>query len=122
VPVITYIDSGVLITAARGASLLSDRAISFLGDPLRTYVTSVFVRLEVLPKSIYHQNAAETEFYEAFFGSTQEVADIGQVLLLAFTVRPGGSNRTKRPTTEPLTAVMVGNEQSRSKSPFRAFV
>jgi predicted nucleic acid-binding protein len=85
VSVITYIDSGVLIAAARGTSFLSDRAMSFLDDPLRTYVTSVFVRLEVLPKSIYHQNLAEIEFYEAFFDSTQEIADdISQVLILAF--------------------------------------
>lgn len=63
----TYIDSGVLIFAARGVAPVSDLALPFLTDPTREYVTSDYVRLEVLPKATYHNRAVEAEFYEAFF-------------------------------------------------------
>jgi predicted nucleic acid-binding protein len=63
----TYIDSGVLIFAARGIAPVSDLALPFVTDPAREYVTSDYVRLEVLPKASFHGREIETEFYEAFF-------------------------------------------------------
>jgi hypothetical protein len=44
----TYIDSGVLITAARGNAALSTPAIEILSDASREFVSSEWVRLEVL--------------------------------------------------------------------------
>ena len=38
-----------------------------LGDPNRIFVTSDFIRLEVLPKANYQCNYEEAEFYETFF-------------------------------------------------------
>jgi len=66
VAVLTYIDSGVLIAAARGEREIAEVALSFLYDPLREYVTSDFVRIELLPKSVFHRRVEETEFYTAF--------------------------------------------------------
>lgn len=67
----TYIDSGVLISALRGDARVAATALSFLYDPLREYVTSDYVKVEVLPKSIFHNNADERQFYEDFFNSSK---------------------------------------------------
>ena len=80
-PVVTYIDAGVLIAAARGTDELSAIAISFLNDPLREYVTSSFVRLEVLPKAKYHNKRAEVAFYEAFFANSYQRIELNTALL-----------------------------------------
>lgn len=64
----TYIDSGVLITAARGVAALSEPAIGILSDTSREFVSSDWVRLEVLPNALYFQRKTELSFYELFFG------------------------------------------------------
>lgn len=66
---LTFVDSGVLIAAARGVGDVSARAMAILTDPTRQFVSSDFVRLEVLPKPVYHQRAAEAAFYQAFFAA-----------------------------------------------------
>ncbi|HEV7518002.1 MAG TPA: nuclease [Thermoanaerobaculia bacterium] len=38
-----------------------------LDDPGRAFATSAFVRLEVLPKALFHRHRDESAFYEAFF-------------------------------------------------------
>jgi predicted nucleic acid-binding protein len=63
----TYIDSGVLIAAARGDADLSQLALPYLADPNREYITSDYVRLEVLPKAVFHKREEEAEFYNEFF-------------------------------------------------------
>jgi len=63
----TYIDSGVLITAARGNAALSTPAIEILSDASREFVSSEWVRLEVLPKARYFMRQSEVKFYELFF-------------------------------------------------------
>jgi len=72
---ITFIDSGVLIAAARGAGEVARRAVEVLDDPDRAFASSVFVRLEVLPKALYNNNRAEAEFYEAFFAAVSHWAE-----------------------------------------------
>jgi len=63
----TFVDSGVLIAAARGFDRTSDAAFSILDDPERQFASSLFVKLETIPKATYHKRAAEREFYEKFF-------------------------------------------------------
>lgn len=66
---ITFIDSGVLVTAARGVEENSDKAIAILGSDGREFASSKFVKLEVLPKAVYHRQNNEVEFYEEFFNA-----------------------------------------------------
>jgi predicted nucleic acid-binding protein len=68
---IAYIDSGILINAFRGIDLISLNALEILNDSTREYASSEFVRLETLPKAIYHKQVEEAEFYETFFQSIQ---------------------------------------------------
>jgi hypothetical protein len=63
----TYIDAGVLIAAARGEATIALKALDILDDPNRDFASSIFVKLEVLPKAVHNKNAAESEFYETFF-------------------------------------------------------
>lgn len=71
----TYVDAGVLIAAARGRAPIAARAFEILDDPDREFAASIFLKLEVLPKAIYHKNLPEVEFYEAFFNAVTHWAD-----------------------------------------------
>lgn len=64
----TFVDAGVLIAAATGRDpIVRPAAIAILDDPGRAFLSSAFVRLEVLPKAIYNRKPDEAAFYEAFF-------------------------------------------------------
>jgi len=49
----TFIDAGVLITAARVGDEHAERAAAVLDDPNRAFASSIFLKMEVLPKAIY---------------------------------------------------------------------
>lgn len=67
---LTFVDSGVLISAARGQDkVLQARALAILNDPQRDFASSSFVRLEVLPKAIWTRKQDEQTFYETFFNT-----------------------------------------------------
>jgi len=67
----TYVDSGVLIAAARGAGKLAQRALAIIGDTAsREFVCSDYVKLETIPKPTYFGRTAEVSFYEAYFSTT----------------------------------------------------
>ena len=66
----TYVDSGVLIAAARGNGKLAERALKVISDTAgRELVCSDYVRLEVIAKPTYEGRVAEVKFYEEFFAS-----------------------------------------------------
>lgn len=78
---LTYIDSGVLIFAAKGTTANAALALPFIGDPNREYVTSDYVRLEILPKATFHKRRAEIAFYDLFFATTTRSIPTSQALL-----------------------------------------
>ncbi len=81
----TYIDSGVLIAAIRGIDPIAQKAMAIIDDPERECVSSMFVKLEVLPKSVYHKQDIEQEFYETFFQSiTIWAEDFDQIIVKAY--------------------------------------
>jgi predicted nucleic acid-binding protein len=71
----TFLDSGVLIAAARTNDIMAIKAIEILDDSQRQLATSLFVKLEILPKAFYHQQQGEIKFYEAFFTNCSLWAD-----------------------------------------------
>ena len=77
----TFIDSGVLMAAATGTDDVALRAMTVLDDPDRLFVTSDFVRLEVLPKARFYKNADEAQFYETFFESAEETVPASRELV-----------------------------------------
>jgi predicted nucleic acid-binding protein len=68
----TYVDSGVLIAAARGSGKLAVKALAIIADTAsREFVCSDYIKLEVIPKPTYFGHAAEVKFYEDFFSTVQ---------------------------------------------------
>jgi predicted nucleic acid-binding protein len=77
---LTFVDSGVLIAAARGADEVARLAMTVLDDPDRIFASSALVRFEVLPKALRHQRDCEARFYETFFQSVSAWASISEPL------------------------------------------
>ena len=67
----TFVDSGVLISAARGADAYSENALAILEDAGREFASSAFVKLEVLPKAICYGKTFELELYQTFFDAVR---------------------------------------------------
>ena len=77
----TFLDAGVLITAARGIGDDAGKALQLLKDPHREFAASQFLKIEVLPKAMFNQRTLEVEFYEAYFEAvTHWASNIEQVL------------------------------------------
>jgi len=69
----TFLDAGVLIAAARGIGIVPVRAHAILDDAERTFVTSEYIRMEVLPKALYHRQSQEVLLYERFFARAAQI-------------------------------------------------
>ena len=83
----TFVDTGVLIAAATGRHPdVLPHAIAVLDDDQRTFLSSPFVRLEVLPKAIHGRRTAEVAFYEAYFTSVADWADPPALIDPAFAL------------------------------------
>ena len=70
----TFVDSGVLIDAARGVPPFDTLAFEFLDDPNRIFLSSPLVRLEVVPKAAYLRRGEELAIYSAFFDNPSVVS------------------------------------------------
>lgn len=69
----TYVDSNVLIQAARTAKTdLAETCLALLEDDTREFVTSDWVKFETLPKAIHFRQDAEADFYRLFFQEANE--------------------------------------------------
>lgn len=67
---------------------IASAAQGFLNDPLREYVTSDYVKVELFPKCLYHKNNLELAFYQSFFNSTPIVVS-NDDSLLALAINEG---------------------------------
>jgi len=84
---LTFIDSGVLVAAARGVEDISKKALEILQDSDREFASSIFVKLEVLPKAVYNRQADEAEFYETFFNAVAYwVNDVERIIEEAYRI------------------------------------
>jgi predicted nucleic acid-binding protein len=77
----TFLDAGILISATTGRDDLFDRAWDILDDPERVFLSSDFVRLEVLPKAHYFRHQDEVDFYEMFFTEVAQIVPVSEVLI-----------------------------------------
>jgi predicted nucleic acid-binding protein len=80
----TFLDAGILIAAVRGQEREAARALAILEDPERSFLTSEFLRMEVLPKAIYYRRPAEVALYERYFARAQLIAASGALISQAF--------------------------------------
>jgi len=57
------------------------KALALFNEAERVFVTSDFVRLEVLPKAIYYKRQAEVAFYERFFARAAHLVRYSEPLM-----------------------------------------
>lgn len=65
--ILTFLDAGVILSAARTSSSYRLKALTIIADPRRKFVTSDFVKLETTLKCDYHGYQQQLEFYEDIF-------------------------------------------------------
>jgi predicted nucleic acid-binding protein len=61
------------------------RALAILEDPERSFLTSDFLRMEVVPKAIYYQRPAEAALYERYFARAQSIPVTEALVAQAYT-------------------------------------
>jgi predicted nucleic acid-binding protein len=88
----TFLDTGVLLDAYRAQEPRRGAALSLLNDPGRLFLTSPFVHLEIVPKSIANQNVSETRFYELYFPVAQHRMVYKLATHIASWSRGGGTD------------------------------
>jgi predicted nucleic acid-binding protein len=81
----TFLDSGVLIAATRSLGIDRERALRLLEEPNRVFLTSPFIHLEVVPKSIFYRKRLEQSFYEKYFNGATWFRDIVRIEAMART-------------------------------------
>ena len=72
---LTFLDANILIAAAAGKDGVSRRAMRILDDPDRRFAASQLVRLETLPKALFHHWSESADFYKAYFDGVEAWAD-----------------------------------------------
>jgi predicted nucleic acid-binding protein len=77
----TYVDANLLITAFRGNDAGVAAAIQILDDARRVWVSSAFLRLEILRKPLFYQRHDEVRFMEAFFAQVNDWVAIDDALV-----------------------------------------
>lgn len=75
----TFLDSGVLLAAARSLGRDRERALKILEDPERTFLTSPFVHLELVPKAIFHKKRLEKAFYDEYFNAAEWFRNLDEI-------------------------------------------
>lgn len=65
---LTFVDASVLINAIVGQNASRKmRALAVLGDPGRDFISTEYLKLELLPIHIAYRKSREIAFYERFF-------------------------------------------------------
>jgi hypothetical protein len=75
----TFLDSGVLLHAWRGANL-SGVAMQIIDDDTREFFSSQMVRLELVPKARFEKRRNEAAFYEAHFADCSGIQPLSREL------------------------------------------
>ena len=75
----TFLDSGVLLAAARSLERDRDRALRILEDGDRSFLTSPFVHLELVPKAIFNRRRLEKAFYDEYFSTAEWFGDLDRI-------------------------------------------
>ncbi len=77
---LVYLDAGVLIAAARATASAHSAALALLEED-HHFAGSDLVKLEVLPKALYHGHRAEAALYQAYFALTTAWAQVDTELV-----------------------------------------
>jgi predicted nucleic acid-binding protein len=81
-----FVDSGVLIAAARGAPVIREAALALLTNPQNNFLTSPFVYLETVPKARYGRRDLELAMYRLYFDHAHSYGDVHKLLQSAIGI------------------------------------
>ena len=79
--ILTYLDTSVLLAAWRGEQAIADAAMKYLDDPEREFVVTDFLKLELLPKALFHKQVEEAEFFQEFLNAATTIVHISPEML-----------------------------------------
>ncbi|MDD4964915.1 MAG: PIN domain-containing protein [Gallionella sp.] len=79
--ILTFLDTGVLLSAFRGEDALAQAAFAVIDDADREFVVSIFLKLELLPKASFNKNEDEIAFYNDYFNAASCMVDTTPELL-----------------------------------------
>lgn len=71
---LTFLDTGVLISAMCGEEQLAARCFTVLDDPNREFVASDFLKLELLPKPTRNKQEESIAFYNDYLGTVVKMS------------------------------------------------
>ena len=71
----TYLDSSVLIEAARAREPQAEVALRILDDKERVFLSCPFLDLELLPQAIRNNSRKEQEFLQTYLSGTERTED-----------------------------------------------
>ena len=81
----TFLDSGVLITAARSRGAGQELALSILESSNRVFLATPFLALEVVPKAAFNRQHLELLFYERYMASATTYRGLNRIEKVART-------------------------------------
>lgn len=73
--ILTFLDTGVLISAMCGEEALAKRCFAVLDDPNREFVASDFLKLELLPKPTCYKQVESSAFYNDYISSVSNMLE-----------------------------------------------
>ena len=73
----------MLWAATRGIGRDRERALEVLEDPDRTFLSSPFVPLEVVPKAIFYKKRLEKSFYDEYSNAAAWFRDLDKIEAVA---------------------------------------
>jgi predicted nucleic acid-binding protein len=79
----TFLDSGVLITAACSRGSEQQAALAVLEDPSRVFLATPLLALEVVPKATFHKQKLELSFYERYPASAAMYRGLSRIEQIA---------------------------------------
>ncbi|CDH47737.1 type II toxin-antitoxin system VapC family toxin [Candidatus Contendibacter odensensis] len=77
----TYVDANLLITAFRGNDAGVAAALQVLDDAQRVFVSSAFLRLEILRKPLFYKRDDEILFMKAFCARVNDWVAVDNALV-----------------------------------------
>lgn len=79
----TFLDSGVLITAACSRGSEREAALAVLEDPSRVFLATPLLALEVVPKATFHKQELELSFYQRYLASAAMYRGLNRIEQIA---------------------------------------
>jgi predicted nucleic acid-binding protein len=79
----TFLDSGVLITAARSSGAGQELALAILESSNRIFLATPFLALEVIPKAAYNRHHLELRFYQRYIAAATTYRGLNRIEKIA---------------------------------------